>query len=533
MKKDSFHLLKLLLLNNNVFLDNNALKLYYQSHPDYPSLFSMSDTLTHFDIENLALKIDKQNYKELPSSFIAHIKDGNENEFVYIRKKGPQEVSITYPNTSKKNISLNDFFNIWEGIVLVIDKVELGLSQQLQFNNQVLLPTFFATILLTALCWFYQNSVVLNILFIFLNLIGGYISILLIKEGLGISSPNIAKICNASSNRSCTDVLNSEGAKIWKDFTLSDACIIYFSTLLFTSILNLSSHFPLGILILVTTSAVLFTLYSLYYQAIILKKWCTLCLGITLIIWSQFFLILSFSDFILPSINWSSLLTFLFSLSVSFPLWTMLKPMAKHYQKLLDSKIKSQTFKKQYHIFSAALSSNPRIQHNASMLKGITLGSTDAPVTLTIALSTSCNFCFELYKNIKELLKKYPQTLKMQLLFNMNPDNVNNPFTKIALKILDLHLHQRKIIMMEAMDNWFIDKMNIKEWEDKWIIDKPITPHVNNILKNNFEWCSQNELNFTPVILLKEHLFPQEYELTDIEFFIDDLSASIHNIYIS
>lgn len=50
-----------------------------EQHPDYPSLYSISDSLSKWKVENLALKVKAKTIEELPVPFIAHSKKGSKN----------------------------------------------------------------------------------------------------------------------------------------------------------------------------------------------------------------------------------------------------------------------------------------------------------------------------------------------------------------------------------------------------------------------------------------------------------------------
>ena len=55
------------------------------SHPDYPSLLSITDTLNELGIENTAVHIEKGQLHEVPTPFLAHLNDRG-GEFAVIRK---------------------------------------------------------------------------------------------------------------------------------------------------------------------------------------------------------------------------------------------------------------------------------------------------------------------------------------------------------------------------------------------------------------------------------------------------------------
>src|SRR6185503_5135850 len=60
------------------------------SHPDYPSLLSITDTLNELNIESTAIQIEKEHLTELPIPFIAHL-NGNGGEFVMVENRHPDK----------------------------------------------------------------------------------------------------------------------------------------------------------------------------------------------------------------------------------------------------------------------------------------------------------------------------------------------------------------------------------------------------------------------------------------------------------
>jgi ABC-type bacteriocin/lantibiotic exporter with double-glycine peptidase domain len=55
-----------------------------QSHPDYPSLLSITDTLDELGIDSATVHIGKGQLHEAPVPFMAHL-NGNGGEFVIIK----------------------------------------------------------------------------------------------------------------------------------------------------------------------------------------------------------------------------------------------------------------------------------------------------------------------------------------------------------------------------------------------------------------------------------------------------------------
>lgn len=71
MIENNFKFLFQYLEKEEIKIDQSEFLFQLQSHPDYPSLLSISDTLSFFSIENGALNIAVSEISFLPNRFIA------------------------------------------------------------------------------------------------------------------------------------------------------------------------------------------------------------------------------------------------------------------------------------------------------------------------------------------------------------------------------------------------------------------------------------------------------------------------------
>lgn len=53
----------------------NEFKDLFLSHPNYPSLFAITDSFDLLSIENAAIRVPKEQIVDLPSNFLAYFKD--------------------------------------------------------------------------------------------------------------------------------------------------------------------------------------------------------------------------------------------------------------------------------------------------------------------------------------------------------------------------------------------------------------------------------------------------------------------------
>lgn len=59
------------LKKEHINIDKSEFLFQIQSHPEYPTLLSIVDTLSFFNIENSAIKVEESNIDVLPNYFIA------------------------------------------------------------------------------------------------------------------------------------------------------------------------------------------------------------------------------------------------------------------------------------------------------------------------------------------------------------------------------------------------------------------------------------------------------------------------------
>lgn len=117
--RSAVHLLRML----KVKVSNLTLKDTLQSHPDYPSLLSISDSLNRWNIRTLAVKITVDKLDELSCPFIAHleikgglfttIKAVNDKEILYLNNRGKAQV-----------LDRAEFLEQWNGVSLLAEADE-------------------------------------------------------------------------------------------------------------------------------------------------------------------------------------------------------------------------------------------------------------------------------------------------------------------------------------------------------------------------------------------------------------------------
>lgn len=502
------------------------LKQQLQSHHDYPSLISITDTLDNFNIPNGAYAIEKEKLNEVPLPFLAHsgIK-GGEFELVTNIEKHLQQ----HP----------DFIKQWDGIAVIAEKSERlenseNEKQLHKEKSDKRLQLFFASIIIALSLFSLWNHFSLPIAALLLTTIAGvFTGLLIVQEELGISNEFTEQLCAAGKNTDCHAVIHSKAGSSrnskWMQWLnlgtigLADAVIIYFSSLfllLTVSLYNNSTPSFINLFFIISVATLPVTLFSIYYQWRVVKKWCTLCLATVALLWIQFALIFGaetgaeldeasmiyFGDF---STNTILLSAFIF-ISVTAA-WTLLvKPALQKNIELQDKNFSLLRFKNDPKIFNALLRGQRTVDTTA-FENDLQLGNPDADLQIMVACNPYCGPCAQTHKILHELLEKNDMGLTVR--FTIKTENKEDKGLHAVQYLLQLAQDKLGSYKRKTLHDWYND-MSF----EKFSAMHPLKNEndVQEILKQNEEWSNKSEIKFTPTIFINGYQLPGQYRASDL-----------------
>jgi uncharacterized membrane protein/RNAse (barnase) inhibitor barstar len=519
LKMNNFNYLKKYLRQNQYYDLEDEILVQVESHPNFPSLYAIIDTFTYLEIENVAVKAEKEEFDNLPENFIAVVDSDTGKETVFTEKL-KDKVRIEFSNGFKKIMTKTEFLTIWSGIVVAIEKNEISSKLNFSGKNNLIAGTFFFVSLVMV---FLNNNEYLRVSLVYylLIIIGLIISVFLIREEIGIHNESISKICNVNEKTSCKAVLSSKGAKIIGDISLSDACLVCFSAIAFLSLFSTFEN-SFSIYLSFAFCSIPVLIYSFYYQYFVLKKWCVLCLGIAVVLLFQTILVLNSLSKIDISFKATHMIPFVFILSLISIIWIKGKALFKKNMVLKSTEIKYNQLKRKELVFTTLLSNNQQIETNdLDEIKTIVIGQVEAPVTLYAVLSASCGHCHSAYENILKLIHKKPQEIKAKIIFNVNIKNEDNPTNKVYQQVSHYYFNNETNKAQEALSDWHIKKMTLENWKTKW--GSTEDPFSDEIMQQQYNWCYKNDLLFTPAIIINGSVLPKEYQINELSYFLENL----------
>jgi uncharacterized membrane protein len=494
---------------------NSHILLQYLSHPESGTLLSVTDTITALGIENMAVSISFEDLPELDDAFLALLKNGSSEQLVYTTIKSETMVRLFTGDTKPTTITIDRFKNLYNGKAVLINRNASPFNQVSVLKKEigmitVLILSFIGLFMLRS----FQFSDFLYWLF---AIVGFAFSILLYKVGLGASQGFLNRFCSLSSKTSCHAVLNSASAKLFPGLSFTDIGILYFSF----QILSLSfSIVPTNLLYGISIVASAFVLYSIYQQAVVLKKWCPLCLCVLAILLLQSSIGFWKVRNVLTFLNGNAYVALVAVSAILFIVWQQLKPLIESNVVLESAKIELLSFKRNQNIFLQQYAKIAVL--NDAEIKGvpqIILGNIAASVQLTVIANPFCKACLVAHKIIANFLEKYPISVRLVFLV---PDE---PGQEHKRKIASSLFHQytiEKTRGANAIKKWYSQAL-FSEDNNPIALTEQEQQIYKSYLEVHYNWCVANAIIKTPSILINNKKLPPMYSANELQYHMEQL----------
>lgn len=495
---------------SNYKVERTTIDLHLLTHPDYPSIKSISDTYDYFGVENIVANVPFEVLNQLSDIFIGLIDD--KLHLININKNS---AFIINEKLEKRKISLKKLKEIWNGVIIAIEPKEENKNSQKIKNESLLLGGLLLSSFLPIIITYNINSIAFNIC----TYIGLLISYFIINESFGMNNKTVAKFFDTISKKEgCSNVINNTNSKLFNIIHLSDASIVYFSSLLLFSVF-VEFNVPLLFIVSVLTLPVI--TYSIYYQAVITKDWCALCIGISVILIIQFLILLyNLNDF---TFNLSIILKAIFIMFFIIILWNKIKKLQKANINLEATQIEFFKFKRNKVLFNELLSKRQLVNNDLLLLNDnrIFFGATKPKLVIIAVTNPLCGFCAESFHTYYKILNKY-EHVQINFVFSLFTNDTDNPAYKILISFLELYNKNSKKEALDSLNEWF-ELKNFDDW-----IKKHEQPTLNNInlddlLERHRNWATVNDISKTPTTIINNCFYPNEYSIKDVFYFIDDL----------
>ena len=524
----SFNILQLL----GVPVTYSTLKEKLLLHPNFPSVAAIEDTFVELRVGALSFQIEPEDLPEVEFPMLAMVS----GDLVMVTALNNQSIEYLNPRSGWITEGLDLFQNKWNGIVLMIgadqesgekEYKQKKKAERLEKYKQPIIFSIFSILLIIALLLGVNQFEQFMTWFpTFLLKIGGLsvCAVLLIYQ-IDRDNPFVQKVCEKKGQKTdCNSVLESSAAKLFGLINLSEIGAFYFIgsfLMLLFGFFNPMIEPTLSLLAIFNIIALPYTFFSIYYQGIILKKWCPLCLITQVILWLEFVALFQYLSFDLNSISTNLIAQFSYAYLFPLVVWLLVKPHLGLKKQVHSLNQKLARFKKDTKLFDAVL------QQEAPVILGkmpseLTLGNSEAPVTLTIVSNPFCTPCGKAHHELKELQSLFPEQVKLVYRF-AGLDSPNR--IEIVSHLLQVNLQYGSEKFQQALENWYKEgKQNKAKWKNNFTIDSEMHKNeVDQILQAHQNWVNSLSIESTPSIFINDRLMPKFYEIEDLILYLNSM----------
>ncbi|MDR2955237.1 MAG: hypothetical protein LBV43_09170 [Prevotella sp.] len=419
MRPKSKNIFELILEQWNVKFTETHVNKLYNENPHRNTLFGLSNMLTDYNINNVAIKTKNvEELRMIKKPFFVNI----EGEIFVVKELKNDKVACISDKGSI-SIPLNDFLNIWDGVVLLPDVNNSSIEPQYkEHRTQELFNIFRKNLSLVVVGIIFFIGIISNgiynhlelVLLSIVNLIGIYIGYLLIQKQMYIKNDHADKICSMLKKGNCNSVLNSSAAKLMGVIGWSEVGLSYFisNILILMFLPQLISY-----MVLLNVCALPYSLWSVWYQKIKVKEWCPLCLIVQVLLWITFVVCLISGYIVFPQFTILDILLTGCMYAIPFLVISFIVPKLNDKRHLEYIKEELNDLRLKPEVFSSLLKQQPyyRVDHSTSR---IIWGNKNADLLISIITNPHCAPCAMMHKRIEKLLQKAGDSVCIQYIFS-------------------------------------------------------------------------------------------------------------------
>lgn len=365
-------------------------------------------------------------------------------------------------------------------------------------RHKILIAGLFCLLLVFTTVW--SKSYPEELTYYLLSLSCGIVisSAILYKEL--VNSHFLHRFCHIGRVVNCQEVLHSKAAQV-AGVSMAELSWIYFTTMFFfTAVCPEEFHCLAAIFGII---AIAFTLFSVVYQAFVIRKACLFCMLTTFMVWTASAMLYAIKD----NFEWKFSMRILFSLvavgTICLISWVQAKALIsadqeKHQLKTrLSGLLNPSTFQK-------LLMLKPKVRGMIHPDIAMHNAVRSAKYRLMIVINPNCKSCAKVHRQIREVTSQ----LSISLVISSN-DRLGD---HIAQTILSAYLSE----------GWDKATSLLEEWYETQAIKEIEQCHITRIAKELWsrqqEYCRRNHISHTPSIIINGHYMPSVYQLTELKY---------------
>ena len=497
----------------------------FDEHPYKYSLFGLSRMLTDYGVKNRGVRFSDKAaaLAELEAPFVAQVS----GDLTLVVKIADDAVTYRWYDQDV-HVSREQFLGLWSGVALIVapdeDSCEPHYAehrQEEQIYNVKKWGAIGSITILLLLLLIRQASSSLSgeelgarLSLVILNLVGLYVSYLLLLRQLKIASSTADRLCNLLKHSTCTDLLDTPAAKAAYGISWSEIGAAYFGVNTLALVFFPETFYALT---LFAFGAVGYAAWSLLYQRFRAHVWCMLCLFVQAVFILQATTCLAYILHSKGSLEGNSHFSlFTLSLITLFLLSYLTATLTLHLSLPVISKARQaeqwrsdyRNFKLREEVFEAVLSKEKQysslITHHSSIL----FGAPDAQYRLTILTNPYCNPCAAMHARMKGIRQT---GCCVEMVFS----SFGEAYDRVCHLMIAAYQQLGPDRAWQLYEEWFAGG---KSRQEAFFESLGLDAEAQDVLAEyalHEAWREQIGFSATPTLLVNGYRMPTTYQMED------------------
>ena len=518
---------KRLLESLKVPFTQKFLKEKILTHPQFPSLLAIADTLEEYGLELAAVRWDADRLDDFPLPGIVQVSLADGTYFNTITDVSKEVVTLFDEEGKQKDLSRLDFLKIWTGVSLLTEVSDEASEPEIRqkirdrqiFSGILIVFSFIVLLWLSSGLvagwnyWFAISQGVTSLFYFFMKLSGMVVSGTLLWYDQDRKNPALQKFCSGGKKVDCNEALDSKAFQLL-DGRVSPSLFAFAYFLAGMGTLT-SFSYSLTWLAGLSLATLPVVVYSFYYQFIVIKKWCRFCLLIQSVLVLEVLTVLV-GAFWSGGVELQSIVFFSVLFTGVIVGGVLIKPLLGQDDKIYQAKRELGKIKSNKELFKAALSRSRRIENKTEGL-GILLKGKRSKYQVIKVCNPYCGPCARVHPVLENLFDR--GNIDLQILFT--PGRGDEPKDKAIRHLMAIDVMGEIEYTRRALDDWYGEgKMDYGSFASRYQINGELS-HLEGRLEEMSDWCEKERITHTPTLFINGYELPSEYGVEDLKYLLD------------
>ena len=489
----------------------------YEKHPYKNNLYGLSLMLTEYSVKTQGVKISSKDLDALSYPCILHI-DG---DFIFARGLNDGMLEF-WENSRLKAAPQVEVEARWDGCALIADYSENACEPDYMHNRTteligkmkklaLYMPAVLLIVYVVVKFRIYEDGWLTASVVV--SLIGIFLCVLLLQKQVHSNNSLGDKICSVLGDNDCGKLLNTKSAKLFWGISWSEVGMGFFVSYSALMLFNGRSL----LLYVLSFLAVVFSIWSIWYQFVKSKQKCTLCLCVqAVVLLNALFLFLSADSILLFGTYAFLNELFVYGCSFVFILLVVNRIASLVADKVKENHIVQELSALKYddEVFLHLLKKQSHYEVSDEDSK-ICFGDRNSPMQIIVLSNPHCRPCALMHERLKKLMARANRSICIRYIFSYFSNIESNKV------LIDAYLRNDENTTEKIYDEWF-DKGKVRP--KQFMLDHGLDIKdrgVDDIFDRHERWRKKYNLYATPTVLVNGYLLPSYYKVEDLLYFKD------------